>query len=105
MKFHRFRRSGSSTLRVLLSALLVALVATAASAGDWPSFRGPIAAGVADGENLPTHWNVDSGEGLRWTVRVPGLAHSSPVVRGDRICVTSALPGGRRRRLQARPLR
>ncbi len=91
MKFHRFRRSGSSTLRVLLSALLVALVATAASAGDWPSFRGPIAAGVADGENLPTHWNVDSGEGLRWTVRVPGLAHSSPVVRGDRIYVTSAL--------------
>jgi len=37
---------------------LFALVVVAASAQDWPSFRGPGASGVADGQNLPVKWDV-----------------------------------------------
>lgn len=61
------------------------------SNGSWPSFRGAQASGVADGQKLPDTWNVKTGENILWRTPVPGLAHSSPVVWGNRIFVTSAV--------------
>lgn len=61
------------------------------SKGSWPSFRGPQASGVADGQNLPDHWDPKTGENILWRTPLPGLAHSSPVVWGNRIFVTSAV--------------
>ena len=58
---------------------------------NWPSFRGNEASGVADGQNLPDKWNAQTGENILWKTPIPGLAHSSPVVWGDRIFVTTAL--------------
>ena len=63
----------------------------AAAAGSWPSFRGPSASGIADGQNLPESWNGKSRENILWQTPIPGLAHSSPVVWGDRVFVTSAV--------------
>jgi len=58
---------------------------------EWPSFRGPSATGVQDGVQLPERWNVATGENIRWTASIPGLAHSSPIVWGDRVFVTTAI--------------
>lgn len=60
-------------------------------AGNWPSFRGPHAAGVADGQNLPDRWSAEEGVHLRWKTAIPGLAHSSPVVWGNHLFVTTAV--------------
>ena len=57
----------------------------------WPSFRGIDASGVSDGQNLPDKWDVKTGENILWKTPIPGLAHSSPVVWGDRIFVTTAV--------------
>lgn len=59
--------------------------------GSWPAFRGPSASGVADGQDLPLTWDVERGLHLRFRTRIPGLAHSSPIVWGDRLFVTSAI--------------
>jgi hypothetical protein len=59
--------------------------------GSWPSFRGPKASGVADGQGLPDRWDVATGEHILWRAPLPGLAHSSPVVWGDRVFVTTAV--------------
>ena len=59
--------------------------------GSWPSFRGAQASGVADGQALPDRWNPATGEGILWRTAIPGLAHSSPVVWGDLVFVTSAI--------------
>ncbi|HEX3184996.1 MAG TPA: PQQ-binding-like beta-propeller repeat protein [Pyrinomonadaceae bacterium] len=59
--------------------------------GSWPSFRGPQASGVAEGQNLPDQWNAKTGENILWHTKIPGLAHSSPVVWGNRVFVTSAV--------------
>lgn len=59
--------------------------------GSWPSFRGAQASGVADGQNLPDTWNAKTGENILWRLPIPGLAHSSPVVWGNRVFVTSAV--------------
>jgi hypothetical protein len=61
--------------------------------GAWPSFRGPEASGSADGQRWPDRWNPESGEGILWRTPTPGLAHSSPVVWGDLVFVTTAISG------------
>ena len=58
---------------------------------SWPSFRGPHASGVAEGQNLPDQWNGKTGENILWHTKIPGLAHSSPIVWGNRVFVTSAV--------------
>ncbi len=59
--------------------------------GRWPSFRGPHASGVADGDQFPERWSVQTGENILWRTPIPGVAHSSPIVWGTRIFVTSAI--------------
>lgn len=61
------------------------------SSGSWPSFRGAQASGVAARQNLPDRWDAKTGENIIWRTQIPGLAHSSPVVWGHRIFVTSAV--------------
>lgn len=58
---------------------------------SWPSFRGPNASGVTSGMNLPDRWDGARGENILWRTPIPGLAHSSPVVWGDRLFVTTAI--------------
>ncbi len=58
---------------------------------NWPSFRGTQASGVAARQSLPDRWNTATGENILWRTPIPGLAHSSPVVWGQRIFVTSAV--------------
>jgi outer membrane protein assembly factor BamB len=61
------------------------------AAGNWPSFRGVQASGIADGQRLPDRWDATTGEGVLWRTPLPGLAHSSPIVWGDRVYVTTAV--------------
>jgi outer membrane protein assembly factor BamB/protein tyrosine phosphatase (PTP) superfamily phosphohydrolase (DUF442 family) len=63
----------------------------ASAKGSWPSFRGPWASGVAEGQNLPDEWNGKTGQNILWHTPIPGLAHSSPIVWGNRLFVTSAI--------------
>ncbi len=68
--------------------------AASARANDnthWPSFRGKSAAGIAEGQNLPETWGGEKAANIKWKTRVPGLAHSSPIVWADRIFVTTAV--------------
>jgi outer membrane protein assembly factor BamB len=60
---------------------------------DWPSFRGIRGSGVAEGFQTPTTWDVPAGTGLKWKTAIPGLGHSSPIVWGSRVCVTTAISG------------
>ncbi|MGH9199836.1 MAG: PQQ-binding-like beta-propeller repeat protein [Vicinamibacterales bacterium] len=76
------RRSGPAT---------GALARVGPSISAWPSFRGPDASGVADGQQLPNRWSAESGENILWRTRIPGLAHSSPVVWGDLVFLTTAI--------------
>jgi outer membrane protein assembly factor BamB len=73
---------------VLMGASVIAQTSTSA---NWPSFRGIEAAGVVDGQNLPDTWNVQTGENILWRAGIPGLGHSSPIVWGDRVFVTTAV--------------
>ena len=58
---------------------------------NWPSFRGTHAAGVSEGSALPKKFNGRTGEGLNFKVKIPGLAHSSPIVWGKTLFLTTAV--------------
>jgi len=54
--------------------------------GDWCRFRGPNGSGVSLATTVPVRWTEQD---YNWTVETPGVGHSSPVVWGDRIFLTS----------------
>lgn len=75
--------------------LSLCLAATAAWAGQdpaagWPQWRGP--GGRAQAESgAPLRWSVD--ENVVWKAPIEGRGHSSPIVVGDLIFLTSATSG------------
>jgi outer membrane protein assembly factor BamB len=80
---------------VLLAAASARTALGQAPPDNWPQFRGSSATGVADAHPLASRWNVETGENVRWKADVPGLAHSSPIVWGDFVCVTTAVAVGK----------
>ncbi len=77
-----------------LSLLLAATLSGAQDGVHWPSFRGVGGSGVADGYPTPERWDLATAQNVRWKTAIPGLAHSSPVVWGDRIFVTTVVSRG-----------
>jgi outer membrane protein assembly factor BamB len=88
------KRMWTTLAMCALGSSLIAGPATDPRPGvDWPSFRGIRASGVADGFTTATEWNVPQGKGVLWKTPIGGLGHSSPIVWGDRVCVTTAISG------------
>ncbi len=59
---------------------------------NWPYRRGPAADGMAVGD-APLTWSAT--DNVAWKTDIPGLGHSSPVVWGDFIFLTTAIKTGR----------
>ncbi|MFM9010784.1 MAG: PQQ-binding-like beta-propeller repeat protein, partial [Planctomycetota bacterium] len=71
--------------------LAIACCVSAATAADWPCFRGPGSRGVAaDDPRLPSRWS--DTKGVRWKVDLDGRGWASPIVVGDRVILTTAIP-------------
>jgi outer membrane protein assembly factor BamB len=86
--------SAVAAVALLASGAMSMRAASAPRPGvDWPQFRGIRAAGVADGFTVPSIWNVAEGKGIAWKTAIPGLGHSSPVVWGDQIFITTSISG------------
>ena len=78
-------RSGCAVTFALLTLLWTPL----ARAEDWPQWRGPRGDGTSTEKDVPTKWSET--ENVQWKVDVPGTGHSSPVVVGEKIFLTTAL--------------
>ena len=81
------------TSRVTLAMFAAWGLLAAAGAADWPEFRGPTGQGQATETGLPLRWSESLN--VVWKVPVPGLGWSSPVIRGERIWMTTATDEGR----------
>ena len=65
-----------------------------AAGPHWPQWRGPLGTGEAPDADPPVEWSEIKN--IRWKAALPGLGHSTPVVWGDRIFLTTAVPYGAR---------
>ncbi len=83
----------------LLITIIAALITckTATISGQikperqWPSYRGYMSSGVLDNANLPESFDAGKSINIRWKVQIPGLGHSSPVIWGDKLFITTAI--------------
>jgi outer membrane protein assembly factor BamB len=73
-----------------LAGLCLPLGAQAPAEKFWPQWRGPHASGVSPSANPPTEWSETKN--VRWKVDLPGRGASTPIVWGDRIYVSTAVP-------------
>ena len=72
-------------LPILISFLTVSI----AAAENWPEWRGPGGQGMSDAKSLPETWSETSG--VAWRTELPGRGHSTPVIWGDHIWLTTAI--------------
>ncbi|HSC29351.1 MAG TPA: PQQ-binding-like beta-propeller repeat protein [Vicinamibacterales bacterium] len=78
----------------LSMTLFAASVSVPATGLDdtWPQWRGPEGLGVSAGATYAEEWAPDRN--IAWKTPVPGRGHSSPIVWGDRIFLTTSVEGG-----------
>lgn len=85
----------SGLLFTVLMAASVALTGAHEAGGPqryWPQWRGPLGSGVAPHANPPVEWS--ESKNIRWKIALSGKGHSTPIVWGDRVFITTAVPYG-----------
>ena len=80
----------------IISILIFCLSSTLFAQGNrtdhkpnWPQWRGPANNGIAPAGNPPLEWNEELN--VKWKVKIPGKGHSTPVIWGDQIFLSSAV--------------
>ena len=85
MKTLRISRITSFAFVLLLS------LTTIGFAANWPQWRGPDGSGISNEKNLPAEWTRTKN--IKWKTPIAGRGHSSPIVWGNRIFLTTAIEG------------
>ena len=78
---------------VTWAAVVLFLSSTAGStnAGNWPQWRGPEGQGISAEKGLPVEWSATKN--IKWKTAIAGRGHSSPIVWGNKVFLTTALDG------------
>lgn len=90
------RISYLAAIAVLCGSVAIGAEPTAKTAAldNWGQWRGPLATGEAPQGNPPLTWDEADGTNIRWKTEIPGRGLSTPVVWGDRVFLTTAIPFG-----------
>src|SRR6476660_5587140 len=81
------RMKRMKTLRAItFIAIVLAACAFNGMAQEWTRFRGPNGTGISQAKTIPT---TITDADINWKVELPGTGHSSPVLWGERIFLTS----------------
>jgi outer membrane protein assembly factor BamB len=60
-------------------------------AEDWPGWRGPRGDGTSTEKQVSVKWDGSKNESVLWKAEIPGDGHSSPIVLGKRVFISTAL--------------
>lgn len=75
------------SVRATLIVTAILFVQSFAAGQQWTRFRGPNGSGLSEAKSIPVTWKEND---YNWKIELPGRGHSSPVVWGKRVFVTSA---------------
>ncbi len=87
----KFSSRLSNTLVISFIVTLSAMTAGASKSSNWPQWRGPDGQGVSVEKGLPDEWS--GTKNVRWKTPIEGRGHSSPIIWGKKIFLTTALDG------------
>ncbi|MBI4471761.1 MAG: PQQ-binding-like beta-propeller repeat protein [Acidobacteria bacterium] len=76
---------------IIHAAMAPSLLQTPFPVREWAQWRGPDGLGISDETGFPTVWSPTSN--IKWKTAIPGRGHSSPIVWGDRIFLTTSFKG------------
>lgn len=76
---------------VSFTLLVISSLTVVGSAANWPQWRGPDGSGVSTEKNLPGAWSP--AKNIKWKTAIAGRGHSSPIVWGNKIFLTTAVEG------------
>jgi outer membrane protein assembly factor BamB len=89
------RRSGQRFLKCFrLFVILIAVVCYGEFAHgqtNWPQWRGNDGSGISSETSLPVDWS--ESRNIRWKAPIPGRGHSSPIIWGSRVFLTTSIEG------------
>lgn len=68
---------------------LLTLIPSVCTSENWPAWRGPSGDGISREKGVPKEW--DGTNNVTWKTVVPGEGHSSPIVWGERLFLTTTL--------------
>lgn len=87
----------SSSVRNWLALIMTGgMVASTASAENWPRYRGSDGIGVSPQTGIPVEWSEGD---YAWVANLPGEGHSSPAIWNRHLFVTTATDAGQVRYL------
>lgn len=76
---------------ISLSAWTPFALAKPKTATNWAQWRGPDGQGISTETGLPAEWSATKN--IKWKTPIAGRGHSSPVVWGERIFLTTSIEG------------
>ncbi|MBS0265150.1 MAG: PQQ-binding-like beta-propeller repeat protein [Planctomycetes bacterium] len=77
---------------IFVSTCVCLFAASLARGEDWTEFRGRSGQGHSVATGLPTTWSET--ENVAWKQEIPGHGWSSPIILGDHLYLTTAVPEG-----------
>ena len=83
----------AATAAVAFTAVVSVSAQVKPALDEWRQWRGPVNTGMARGD-APLNWNDQTN--IKWQLAIPGRGHSTPVVTGNRLYLTTAIPTGKR---------
>ncbi|MEO6723720.1 MAG: PQQ-binding-like beta-propeller repeat protein [Blastocatellia bacterium] len=87
------KRMMAVCLLLFAAGISARFVASSAAVEDhWPQWRGPFFNGVARG-SAPTEWSETKN--IKWKMQIAGRGFSTPIVWGNKIFLTTAMPTGK----------
>jgi outer membrane protein assembly factor BamB len=76
---------------VLVAATVAQHPGSAPVLDNWPQWRGPDGLGIAHATGYPLEWSPT--QHIAWKTAVAGRGHSSPIVWGNRVFLTTSMEG------------
>lgn len=78
-------------ISLVTAVMFLSATGSSTSAGNWPQWRGPEGQGISTETGLPDEWSATKN--IKWKTAIAGRGHSSPIVWGNKIFLTTALDG------------
>jgi outer membrane protein assembly factor BamB len=87
----RFKVHVYPGMLLMVFGFVIALESPLAQTSNWAGWRGNDGSGISTETNLPTEWNATKN--IKWKTSINGRGHSSPIVWGKRVFVTTSVEG------------
>lgn len=78
-------------LFLLISVFFIGSENAESQEKNWTHFRGSNLNGIAEKDNIPVKWDEST---IKWKTEIHDMGHSSPVVFGNQVWLTTASSGG-----------